>query len=140
MFKLFNCFKEPVTKIHTESSKKKPFCIDDNILNDTSSTGHIYMIREREFINSNENIFKIGKSTKIVNRMPAYPKQSKIYMIFYSPYNIHKMEKFIINKCDEMFVCRHDIGREYYECSSESMLRLLCTIIDQMNLFISNKV
>ena len=46
--------------------------------------GHIYVVKEREFIKTNENIYKIGRSKNIVRRMPSYPKDSLIYSIMYS--------------------------------------------------------
>ncbi len=125
---MFTCFKfKEKVKTGTTNSISIPF--DYSLLDDTTNPGHIYMIQEREFIKTNENIYKIGKSKNIVNRMPAYPKHSKIFLIFYIPYNVNKLEKYIIENCDKIFICRSDIGREYYECSSNSMIQLLETIM-----------
>ena len=77
--------------------------------------GHLYMIKEREFIKTKENIYKIGKSTNIKSRMPSYPKNSCIYGIVYCSLDIHRAEKDLINHFDKRFKNRPDIGREYYE-------------------------
>jgi len=127
---MFNCFKrKKKTYVESGCSDLIGIPFDCSILEDKTNPGHIYMIQEREFIKTNENIYKIGKSKNIVNRMPAYPKQSKIFMIFYTPYNVNKLEKYIIENCDKMFICRGDIGREYYECTSDSMMQLLGSIM-----------
>lgn len=76
--------------------------------------GHLYLIREREFIRTNELVFKIGKSTNIRNRMPCYPKNSQLHAILLCPYNVHATEKALIKRFDKVFVKRTDIGKEYY--------------------------
>ena len=89
--------------------------------------GHIYVIKEREFLKTNENIYKIGRSKSIINRMPAYPKNSRIYSILYVK-DVNEVEKFMIDRFDKLFVKRVDIGNEYYECSEEELMKE-CTMI-----------
>lgn len=91
------------------------------------SDGHIYVIKEREFIKTGENIFKIGRSKNIVNRMPSYPKNSLIYTILYTD-NINEVEKNMIKHFDNIFIKRTDIGNEYYECSEKEIMQE-CTMI-----------
>jgi len=95
--------------------------------------GHIYIVKEREFIKTNENIFKIGRSKNIVNRMPSYPKDSRIYSIIYTP-NVNEFEKTMIERFDNLFVNRTDIGREYYECSENEIMSE--TLILVQNIYI----
>lgn len=93
---------------------------------DTTNGGHIYMIQEREFVNAQLPIYKIGKSTRIVHRMPSYPKDSRVYSIMYTGYNVHRIESMIIDYFDALFVNRTDIGREYYQCNNAlEMIRSL---------------
>jgi len=87
--------------------------------------GHLYLIKEREFIKTNEHILKIGKSTRIKSRMPSYPKDSRIYLIVYCPWDIHVAEKELIKQFDSIFINRKDIGREYYEASSDDYSTML---------------
>ena len=38
----------------------------------------IYLIQEREFVNSGENVFKVGRSSQLINRISSYPKGSNV--------------------------------------------------------------
>ena len=122
---IFQCFRVKVgtsnesnvlTTTQTLQSKKIPYPIFKQ-----NRSGHLYVIKEREFIKTKENIFKIGKTINIVNRMPQYPKQSRVYIMFYST-NIDDMEKYIIEQFDKRFTKRVDIGAEYYECDQNELL------------------
>lgn len=106
MIKVFKaCFRSKIIKpcIQTPCFNHEPKC-----------PGWIYLIKEREFIKTNENIFKIGKTTSIKSRMPAYPRDSILYQCFYCPSNIHSVEKQFISMFDEQFTKQENIGREYY--------------------------
>lgn len=95
-----------------------------------SAPGHLYVIKEREFIKTNENILKIGKTTCIKNRMPAYPKNSRVMVIYYCT-NIHEVEKKLIVFFDKHFTKRTDIGHEYYEgYEREMVFRFLQCMVD----------
>lgn len=127
MNRLLCCYK-PNHKTNSIHIIQDAFKELQNVINescDSKNYGHIYMIKEREFVNANLNVYKIGKSTKIVNRMPSYPKNSLIYFIVYVPYDVHKIEKILISECDKNFIQRQDIGREYYECNLQSIMHLL---------------
>jgi hypothetical protein len=93
--------------------------------------GHIYVVKEREFIKTNENIYKIGRSKNIVRRMPSYPKDSLIYLILYSP-NVVESEKALIMHFDKLFIKRTDIGYEYYEAAEKELMK------ECMKMFIHN--
>ena len=108
----------------------KPF-----LTNNHKAPGHLYLIKEREFIKTKENVFKIGKTTNIKNRMPAYPKDSRVYVIMHCATDIHAVEKKLIEHFDATFTKRTDIGHEYYFarnesdlvfCFVETMVRLTC--------------
>lgn len=95
-----------------------------------STPGHLYVIKEREFIKTNENILKIGKTTSIKNRMPAYPKNSRVVAMYYCT-NIHEVEKRLIGVFDTQFIKRTDIGHEYYEgCEREMVFHFLQCMVD----------
>ena len=131
MFKLLCCIKPKKNVIEIEDVFKNL----DSIMKencDIKDYGHIYIIQEREFVNTQQPIYKIGKSIKIVNRMPSYPKNSLIYNIIYVPFNVNKIEKVLINECDKHFIQRSDIGREYYECDLESMMNLLSKLCTKL--------
>jgi hypothetical protein len=93
--------------------------------------GHLYVIKEREFLKTNERILKIGKTTCIKNRMPAYPKNSRIMAIYYCGTNIHDVEKQLIDFFDKQFIKRTDIGHEYYEgCEREMVFHFLQRMVE----------
>ena len=73
--------------------------------------GHLYLIKEL--------IYKIGKTTNIKHRMPAYPKDSRLIVALYCDTDIHRVEKALIATFDAKFTKRSDIGSEYYETTSE---------------------
>ena len=67
---------------------------------------YIYLLQEREFIKTRENIYKIGKSKqKNLKRIQNYPNGTKL---------IIQLE---CENCDinESFKQRTDIGTEYFE-------------------------
>ena len=112
---LFQCFRSKV-KVKVKEVHSNHFPVFKK-----GRPGHLYVIKEREFLKTNENIFKIGKTTNIVHRMPQYPKQSRLYIMFYST-NIDDMEKYLIQEFDKRFIKRTDIGVEYYECNDNELL------------------
>lgn len=93
--------------------------------------GFIYLIREREFIKTNEEIYKIGKTINIKHRMPSYPKDSRLYICFFCPTCIDEVEKFVISLFDVKFKKRIDIGSEYYEGDAGKMISFLTPLMVQ---------
>jgi phage/plasmid-associated DNA primase len=77
--------------------------------------GYIYLIREREFIKMNEEVYKIGRTQQTnYNRFKDYPKGSKlIFHIECS--NCITLEQELIKIFKEKFIQRRDIGIEYFE-------------------------
>lgn len=112
--KWFGCYRKlvPRTLVRPDSFS--------NSFPNKKAPGHLYLIKEREFIKTNENVFKIGKTTNIKHRMPAYPKDSRVYVIMHCATDIHAVEKKLIEHFDEHFTKRTDIGNEYYFSKKES--------------------
>lgn len=106
--KLFTCC---IRKVKPDISPN-PYTFVSNTK--TIEPGWIYLIQEREFINSKENVFKIGKTKNLRYRMPSYPRNSLLFQCFYCETNVHEVEKYFIRHFDEAFTQRKDIGREYY--------------------------
>lgn len=102
------CKHRPSTPYHR--------CAHEGVCNDNNDPvyGHLYLIKEREFLKTNENVFKIGKTRNIRNRMPAYPKNSLLYVSFHHP-DIDSCEKVLIRDFTERYKLRTDIGAEYFE-------------------------
>jgi cystathionine beta-lyase family protein involved in aluminum resistance len=120
------------------SSTKRVFCHNKlttcyQKVDPLKTDGHIYVVKEREFIKTKENIYKIGRSKNIVNRMPSYPKSSIIYTIMYVK-NVKEVEKFMIDRFDGLFIKRTDIGNEYYECDENELMRECSMIVHSLYL------
>ena len=82
---------------------------------------HIYLIQEREFFNSKENIYKIGRTTQhIETRINQYPKKS-ILKLHEECLNCAEVERNAIRLFKEKFKQRKDIGTEYFQGDSKIM-------------------
>ena len=90
-----------------------------------NKTHYIYLLQEREFIKTKENIYKIGKTTQQNNnRFKQYPKGSiLLFQIICS--NCHKIEKNLIYIFKQQFKQYNDIGREYFEGDYKLMMDLI---------------
>ena len=84
---------------------------------------YVYLLQEREFVHSNKNIYKIGKTKKPnFSRFQKYPKDSKLIYHAECP-NCDEAEKEIMKLFDDKYNNRKDIGREYYEGCKLSMYK-----------------
>lgn len=89
------------------------------------NTNYIYLLQEREFIRTNENIFKIGMTTKDnYKRFNQYPKGSILLFQIICD-DCKKNESKIIKLMKEKFILRKDIGNEYFEGDYKSMIDLI---------------
>ena len=86
---------------------------------------YIYLIKEREFVINNQNIYKIGK-TKQENtkRINSYPKGSSL-LIQMICLDCDKLETLLINIFEKKFINRLDIGREYFEGNYDEMVKTI---------------
>ena len=89
----------------------------------------VYLLREREFLKTNENIYKIGRTTQINdNRIKQYPKGSELILLVTVDNCI-----FIENKIKILFkqkyTQRKDIGTEYFEGNYINMRNNIFDII-----------
>ena len=132
--KIFGCFKSGNTvHVCNESGPVNHFFPDiqwnsghfDPRTSDADAPGFLYIIKEREFIKTRENILKIGKTTKIQKRMPAYPKGSLLLNCFHCPTNIHRVERELITLFKTTCTQRCDIGTEYFHHVDERFMVML---------------
>jgi hypothetical protein len=80
-----------------------------------NSYNYIYLLQEREFIKTNENIFKIGRSTQEhTKRFQQYPKGSRLILQI-ECINCKTTEKSILGIFRCKYKQRKDIGNEYFE-------------------------
>jgi hypothetical protein len=92
-------------------------------------TNYIYLLQEREFIKTNENIYKVGRTKKENHeRFNQYPKGS--VLLFQMICNdCENIEKMLIKKFKERFNQRKDIGNEYFEGDYEIMIDIIYSTI-----------
>lgn len=98
---------------------------------------YIYLLREREFLRLNENIYKIGKTEQEPNnRLSGYPKGTEV-ILFINTDNCHTMEDKLIYIFKNIFIQRTDIGKEYFEGDKDYMVKIICDVINANN---NNKI
>lgn len=97
-------------------------------------TNYIYLVKEREFIKTNENIYKIGRSKQEnTKRFLQYPKGSELILQEVC-IDCIKTEKMIINEFKKHFIHRKDIGNEYFEGDYLKMRKIVWRyILDESN-------
>ena len=85
-------------------------------------TNYIYLLQEREFLKTKEDIFKVGMTTKKNHeRFNQYPKGS-ILLFQMICKNCKNIEKQIITSFKENFKQRKDIGIEYFQGNYKNMI------------------
>jgi hypothetical protein len=90
---------------------------------------YIYLLQEREFIKTNENIYKVGMTKKEnYGRFNQYPNGSNLLFQMVCNDRII-IEKQILNFFKEGFQQRNDIGREYFEGDYKSMIDIIYSTI-----------
>ena len=85
---------------------------------------YIYILREREFVNLNQPIYKIGRTQDWMKRYRQYPKQTEVLFVMKIS-DSQRKEKDIIDILKKFTTQRSDIGREYFESD-------LNTIVDKV--------
>ncbi len=97
-------------------------------------TNYIYLLQEREFIKTNENIFKIGMTQKENHtRFNQYPKGS-ILLFQIICQNCIFVERKIKEEYKNKFIHRKDIGNEYFEGNVEEMINLMYNTRNKYNI------
>lgn len=108
--------------------------------NKKSREGYFYLIHIREFIISNQSIYKLGKTTCIKRRFTQYPKNSKL--IFSKKIeNKDETENHMKHIFKKKFNQRLDIGTEYYEGDIDEIICVVNKyfnneLVDELNDYI----
>jgi len=123
------------TPIDTKYSEFED-CIDDLKIEDTTTpqakvneSHHLYCLIEREFINSGQSVYKVGKSLHLTQRMSAYPKGSYVVSVF-KVNNCHTLEKVLLKQLDacEGLTNARDVGREYYRGDLKEVMKIFVDV------------
>ena len=90
---------------------------------------YIYLLQEREFLKTNEPIYKLGRTQKEHHkRFHQYPKGSVLLFQIICE-NSAKLEKVILKAFKQQFKIRKDIGNEYFEGIYYDMINCIYHIV-----------
>ena len=85
---------------------------------------YVYLLREREFRKTNEDIYKIGKTTQDgLKRFNSYPNGSEL-ILHVKVNDCHSCEKNIIDIFKKEFKQVKNIGNEYFRGNVEKMMKM----------------
>ena len=121
-------------KLKPDKTTKKS---DDNSkceeLNVEKEGDFVYVIKEREFIKTKENIYKIGRTERgHSKRVSQYPKNSIVFNIIKVP-DSKKYENEIKKIFKKKFIQRKDIGTEYFEANIASIRKEIYKIVKRLD-------
>jgi hypothetical protein len=92
-------------------------------------TEYIYLLQEREFIKTNESIYKIGKSKQEnLKRICNYPNGTKLLFQTIC-YNCDILEKKLINIFKNKYELQKNIGLEYFKGNYKEMIKDIYKLI-----------
>ena len=96
-------------------------------------TQYIYLLQEREFIRTKDNVYKVGMTRKEnYERFKQYPKGSVLLFQMICN-NCKSIEKLVLKKFKETFKQRKDIGNEYFEGEYKGMIDIIYLTIKDEN-------
>jgi hypothetical protein len=88
----------------------------------------LYLIHTREFISTNKEIYKIGRSSNITNILNHYPNGSKILLAMINKNSI-QCKKKLIKQFKLTFTQKQFYGNEYFEGDVDEMINMMCDYI-----------
>ena len=101
-----------------------------NIKYITKNINYIYLIKLREFIKTNENIYKIGRTSQNrMKRIEQYPKDSEL-IIFRKCNDCLKTENNLLELFKRKYIHQSRYGNEYFEGNEFDMIKDINNIID----------
>lgn len=127
------CFKELSSKQrkNTHENKCKIKRLNNIKEKQISKTlvSYIYLIREREFLDSNQNIYKIGRTSQEcdnkIRRLQNYKKGSQIVLVIeVDNNNVISLETNIKREFEKEFTSHSD-GFEYFEGNVNQMKNIM---------------
>jgi len=88
----------------------------------------LYLIHTREFISTNKEIYKIGRSSNITNILNHYPNGSKILLAMINKNSI-QCKKDLIKQFKLTFTQKQFYGNEYFEGDVDEMIEIISNYI-----------
>jgi hypothetical protein len=130
-------------KIYYDSSSKSKHLkkckgvlteLGNNIIEENKNSEYIYLLQEREFIKTNEPIYKIGKTKQeCLKRIINYPNGTKL-IIQIECNDCDTYEKLLITKFKKDFIHKNDIGNEYFYGNRFKMINIIYNLLWEMNI------
>jgi hypothetical protein len=125
-----------IKRHHNAMHKNIPI---DNEIKPEIKDEYIYLLQEREFIRTNEPIYKIGKTKQeCLKRICNYPNGTKL-LIQILCNDCDKYEKELINKFKELFIHKREIGNEYFKGDHYKMIETIYNLIWEFDIKNRNK-
>jgi len=87
----------------------------------------IYLLQEREFVRLNEDVYKIGRSSNIKNRMNNYPKSSNIELMMGCRDSV-AVEKALLEIFRKQFKPMKEYGSEYFQGDKLEMIKIITNL------------
>jgi hypothetical protein len=81
----------------------------------------LYLVKEREFVRFNEDIYKLGKSQNVLDRIKNYPKDSMLHLLIFCK-DSDILEKELIKILTKKFKLASKYGAEYFEGKLDKMI------------------
>jgi len=129
--------KYNITRHH--NTKHKTIPIKEEI-KDKNNDEYIYLLQEREFIRTNEPIYKIGKTKQErLKRICNYPNGTKLIIQILCN-NCDKYEKELINKFKELFIHKRELGNEYFKGDRYKMIETIYNLIWELDIKNINEI
>lgn len=95
---------------------------------------YVYLLQEREFIKTQEQIYKLGKTRQPNNeRLKQYPKQSVLLFQMVCK-DCDMKEKEILRVFKQKFIHRKDIGQEYFEGVATEMIDEIYRVVRDISI------
>lgn len=135
------------TRINIDDSNtiNNPLCIKNDSINKINNPlsimnklddykkknmGNIYIIHEREFLHTESDIYKIGRTTNIYRRNCQYPKNCSICFSRQTE-NVVIDEKNLINLFKSYFINKTEYGDDYFEGNIDLMIKIINDYLDE---------
>jgi hypothetical protein len=95
--------------------------------------GYIYLIQTREFYNSKEQTYKIGRSKDVLIRHKQYLKGS-ILLFCRAVNDAIKLESIICEQFKINFIHKREYGTEYFNGNCNEMINIINNLIDKYDI------
>ena len=125
---LKNNYNQSILKNNELLNENKLLKLNSNINLDHHE--QIYIIHERTFVELNDNIYKIGKTKNIKNRLNGYTKGSKL-LFSIACKDCTESENKILNflKNNEKYIHAKEYGNEYFQCNLQDLMSDIYNLI-----------